>query len=88
MEQLLFRPGGPGTVGRVLDSFFLRPAARVAMADHLMSKTGSTDDRTVGEVITTAKGFFTGAMQAKGRRSDIETDSSWRSPRPCGCAPR
>ena len=47
------------------------------MTDHLKSKTGSTDDKTMSEVIATAKGFFNGAMQAKGRRSDIDTDAFW-----------
>ena len=46
MEQLLFRLGGLETIGRVLDSFFARPAVRVAMTDHLKSQTGSTDDKT------------------------------------------
>ena len=30
MEQLLFRLGGLETIGKVLDSFFARPAVRVA----------------------------------------------------------
>ena len=77
MEQLLFRLGGLKTVGRVLDSFFARPAVRVAMTDHLKSKTVSTDDKTVDEVIATAKGFFTGVMHTKGRRSDIDTNTFW-----------
>jgi len=77
VEQLLFRLGGLDTVGRVLDSFFSRPAVRVAMTDHPKSKTGSTDDKTVGEVIATAKSFFTDVTQAKGRRSDIDTNALW-----------
>ena len=77
MEQLLFHLGGLETIGRVLDSFFARPAVRVAMTDHLKSQTGSTDDKTVDEVIATAKGFFTGAMHTKGRCSDIDTNAFW-----------
>ena len=47
------------------------------MTDHLKSQTGSTDDRTVDEVIATAKGFITCAMHTKGRRSDIDTNAIW-----------
>jgi hypothetical protein len=77
MEQLLFRLGGFETIGRVVESFCARPAVRVAMTDHLKSQTASTDDKTVDEVITTAKRFFTGVMHTKGRRSDIDTNAFW-----------
>ena len=67
MEQLLFRLGGFEAIGRVLDSFFARPAVRVAMTDHLKSQTGSTDDKTVDEVIAMAKGFSRGAAPTSTR---------------------
>ena len=57
MEQLLFRLGGLETIGKVLESFFARPAVRVAMSTHLKSRTDSVDDSTIDEVIVTL-GFW------------------------------
>ena len=84
--KLLFRFGGLETTGRVLGLFFARPAVRAAMTDHLKSQAGSTDDKTVTEVITTVKGFITGTMHTKGGRSGIDADAFLGSC--CGSRPR
>ena len=76
MEQLLFRLGGLETIGRVLDSFFARPAVRVLMSEHVQSRTSSQDQSTVEECIETAKSFFTNVMAARGRRSDVDMNAS------------
>ena len=77
MEQLLFNLGGLETIGRVLDSFFARPAVRVTMSDHVKSRTSSEDQSTTDGIIVTAKSFFTGIMVTKGRRSDIDMNAFW-----------
>ena len=75
LEQLLYRLGGLNTVGRVLDSFFARPAVRTAMTDHVKARTVSHEEATVDAIIKTAKSFFTGIMAASGRRSDTNTNA-------------
>ena len=77
MEQLLFRLGGLETIGRVLDSFFARPAVRVVMSKHLKSKTASHGDAAVDSIIKTAKAFFVGIMGSQGRRTDIDMNAFW-----------
>ena len=54
MEQLLFNLGGLETIGRVLDSFYARPAVRVTMSDHVKSRTSSEDQSTTDGIIVTA----------------------------------
>ena len=77
MEHLLFRLGSLEIIDKALRSFFARPAVRVAMSTHLNSRTDSVDDSTIDEVIRMAKGFFTGVMATKGRRTDIDMNAFW-----------